>query len=279
LTAEWPSLHVKRMNLLKIFAVFFVIVYCGVMVILYTLQTKLIFFPGKLLPEFTFKLGNNGQEVFLNTIDGERINALFFRGSRPDVVLYFHGNAGDLSGWQFVAEDFTSPGYNFLIVDYRGYGKSSGMISEKGLYLDGEAAFNYLVENGFTPANILVYGRSIGSGVAVDLASKQPCKGLILEAPHTSLTKLADEKFPFFFPSLYLKYKFDNIRKINKVKCPVIFIHGADDSLIPASHTEKLFKKFTGRKKKIIIPQGSHNDLHAFPEYDQLLKEVLPSFF
>ncbi len=267
------------MSILKTSAFFIVAVYCAVILILYVLQTKLIFYPGKLLPAFTFKLGNNGEEIFLNTTDGERINALFFRGSRHDVILYFHGNAGDLSGWQFVAEDFTSLGFNFMIIDYRGYGKSSGIISEQGLYHDAEISFNYLIQKGFLPENILVYGRSVGSGVAVDLASKQPCKGLILEAPYTSLIKLANEKFPFFFPSLYIKFKFDNIRKINKVKCPVIFLHGAKDSLIPVIHTETLFEKFTGKKKKIIIAQGSHNDLHASGEYDQFLKEILPSFF
>ncbi len=267
------------MSILKTSAFFIVAVYCAVILILYVLQTQLIFYPGKLLPAFTFKLGNNGEEIFLKTADGERINALFFRGSRHDVILYFHGNAGDLSGWQFVAEDFTSLGFNFMIIDYRGYGKSSGIISEQGMYHDAETAFNYLIQKGFSPENILVYGRSVGSGVAVDLASKQPCKGLILEAPYTSLIKLANEKFPFFFPSLYIKFKFDNIRKINKVKCPVIFLHGAKDSLIPVSHTETLFEKFTGKKKKIIIAQGSHNDLHTTGEYHQFLNEVLRSFF
>lgn len=267
------------MDLLKTSAFFIVILYFLIVLIFYALQVNLIFYPGKLSLDFPFKLGNNGEEIFLKTADEERINALFFRGSRPDVILYFHGNAGDLSGWQFVAEDFTSLGFNFMIIDYRGYGKSSGIISEQGLYHDAETSFNYLIQKGFSPENILVYGRSVGSGVAVDVASKQPCKGLILEAPYTSLSKLANEKFPLFFPSVYIKFKFDNIRKINKVKCPVVFLHGAKDSLIPVSHTEKLFEKFTGKKKKSIIAQGSHNDLNDFSEYEQFLKEVLSSFF
>jgi len=267
------------MSVLKTIAWIIVAVYGVVLILLYTLQSKLIFYPGVLDPAFAFKLGPSDEEVTIKTSDGERINALFFSNKSRDVILYFHGNAGDLSGWQFVAEDFTELGYNFLIIDYRGYGKSSGKISEKGMYLDAEAARHYLILKGFAPENILVYGRSIGSGVAVDLASRQPCKGLILESPYSSLGKLANEKFPLFFPSLLLKYRFESVQKITNVKCPVIFLHGSDDTLIPASHSRRLFQKFTGKKKLIIVDRGSHNDLHAFTEYEDFLKGVLPSFF
>lgn len=267
------------MNALKILALIIITTYFGVILILYALQAKLIFYPGKLSADFTFKLGNNGQEVFLNTADGERINALFFRGSLPEVILYFHGNAGDLSGWQFVAEDFTALGYSFMIIDYRGYGKSSGIISEEGLYHDGAAGFNFLLRKGFSSDQILIYGRSVGSGIAVDLASKQTCKGLILEAPYSSLARLADEKFPFFFPSLYLKFRFDNISKINQVQSPIIFLHGANDPLIPVAHSQKLFEKYSGKKKMITMAMGTHNDLHTFKEYAQFLKVDLRTFF
>lgn len=267
------------MNTLKTIAWVFVILYGIVIVLLYTLQTRFIFYPGRLEPDFKFKLGDNTSEFFYRTEDGQSINGLFFTGSGSDVVLYFHGNAGDLSGWQFVAEDFTSHGFNVMIIDYRGYGKSSGKISEKGFYLDGEGAYQHLVENGFNPENIIVYGRSIGSGVAVDVASNYPCKGLILEAPFSSLKELADEKLPLFFPSLYLKFRFDNVTKINRVKCPVIFLHGTLDTLIPPSHSKSLFKKFIGKKEMILVQGASHNDLHTFPRYADFLKDVLPVFF
>ena len=267
------------MNVLKVIAWIIVTFYCTILVLLYALQSRLIFYPGVLKPDFRFAPGTNGEEIVLTTADGERISALFFGNRSQEVILYFHGNAGDLSGWQFVAEDFTTQGYNFMIIDYRGYGKSSGNLSENGLYLDAEAAFDFLVKEGFDPARILLYGRSIGTGVAVDLAAKRTCKGLILEAPYISLPKLANEKLPFFFPSLLLKYRFDNINKINRVKCPVIFLHGSDDTLIPPSHSAKLFEKFTGKKKLIIVDRGSHNDLSAFRQYEEFLKDDLPGFF
>ena len=267
------------MQVLKIIAWIIVIGYGVIMVLLYTLQNRLIFYPGVLPPDFTFKLGADDEEITLKTADGERISALFFSNRSPDVILYFHGNAGDLSGWQFVAGDFTSLGYNCMIIDYRGYGKSTGKLSEKGMYLDADAAYQYLIGKGFTPTNILVYGRSIGSGAAVDLASKRPCKGLILESPFSSLSRLANEKFPLFFPSLLLKYRFDNIGKITQVKSPVIFLHGSDDTLIPYAHSKRLFEKFGGKKKLIIVDRGAHNDLHAFTQYEDFLKGVLPTFF
>lgn len=267
------------MNFLKVIAAIFVVLYCLVVALLYSLQTRLIFYPGVLQPDFKFKLGSNDEEVGIHTTDGEKISGLFFPNTSEDVILYFHGNAGDLSGWQFVADDFKALGYNFLIIDYRGYGKSTGKISEKGLYLDADAAYRFLLKKGFAPDNIIIYGRSIGSGIAVDLAANRTCKGLILEAPFTSLATLANEKFPFFFPSLYIRYRFDNISKINAVRCPVIFLHGSNDSLIPPSHSARLFKKFKGRKKLIMINEASHNDLHAFREYDEFIQQLLPHFF
>jgi fermentation-respiration switch protein FrsA (DUF1100 family) len=266
------------MHALKMLAGIVIVLYVVVIVVLYTLQSRLIFFPGKLPPDFKFTARDDCQELFLPTRDGERINALFFPNRGNSVILYFHGNAGDLGGWQFVAQDFLSTGCNFLIIDYRGYGKSSGKISENGLYLDADAAYDYLIQKGFAPEDILIYGRSIGSGVAVDLASRKTCKGLILEAPYSSMGKLATEKFPFFFPSLYLQYKFDNLGKINRIKSPVIFLHGLQDNLIPPSHSRRLFETFNGKKKLIEVPGGSHNDLASFTAYVEFLK-TFPAFF
>jgi uncharacterized protein len=268
------------MKILRGIALLVIIIFLVLVILLYIFQTRLIFYPGKLAPNFKYKLTSSDEEVFLTTKDGEKINGLYYEGSRPEVILYFHGNAGDLSGWQFVAEDFTAFGFSLLIIDYRGYGKSSGSISENGFYQDAKAAYDFLrTEKKFSAQQILVYGRSIGSGVAVHLAAHNNCRGLILESPHSSLGKLANEKLPFFFPSLYMKYTFNNMEKINRVKSPVVFIHGVKDEIIPASHTERLFKKFEGKKKMILVPGGSHNDLNAFSEHRLLLSEIIPTFF
>lgn len=268
------------MKFFKVFTFIISITYFAVIIVGCSLQTKLIFYPDKLSKDFKFELKKNQEVVFFKTKDGENVNALFYPGNKHDVILYFHGNAGDLSSWQFIAEDFNTIGYNFFIIDYRGYGKSSGTITEKGLYEDAEAAYQFLInEKGFPPNNIIIYGRSIGSGIAVELASRHETKGLILEAPYISLKKLVNQKVPFLFPSLFLNYHFDNIGKINSIKSPILFLHGTKDALIPLSHTNKLYEDFTGKKKKIVIQGGTHNDLNGFSEYHEALLSTVPDLF
>lgn len=267
------------MAFLKVTALIIIGLYLVVVLLLYLFQAKLIFLPGKLSSNYRFTKAYNSEELMLTTSDHEKINALFFNGTGEDVILYFHGNAGDLSGWQYVAEDFTGLGFSVLIIDYRGYGKSTGTISEKGFYHDAEAAYEYLIEKGYKSEHIIIYGRSIGTGVAVELATRVEVKGVVLESPYTSIAALANEKLPFFFPSLYLKFRFNTLAKLDKIKSPVIFLHGSKDTLIPYSHTEKLYQRFKGSKRMILFPQGTHNDLSSFNEYKITLTEVMPQLF
>lgn len=266
---------------LKYIALVIVLLYVTGALLLFVLQTRLIFYPGKLSREYKYKNIPPREEVFIKTADGETLNALFFPGqNKAKAILYFHGNAGDLSGWQFAAEDLLASGVSIFMIDYRGYGKSTGSISETGFYRDADAAYKFLIsEKRLQPDSILIYGRSIGSGVAVDLASRKKSAGLILESAYSSLSKLADEKVPFFFPSLYLRSKFDNLKKINSVSAPVLFVHGTDDTLIPPSHSKALYDHFEGKKEFVLVSKGQHNDLHAFPEYKELIASTMPAFF
>jgi fermentation-respiration switch protein FrsA (DUF1100 family) len=160
-----------------------------------------------------------------------------------------------------------------LIIDYRGYGKSSGEISEKGFYIDAETAYSHLLEaRGYKPANIMIYGRSVGTGVAVELASRHTPKVLVLESPYTSLGALANEKLPFFFPSLYLRFQFNNLKKIGTISCPVVLLHGTKDELVPPAHSQKLMKAIKGEKKLFLIEGGGHNDLNSFEGYKPFLR-------
>jgi len=242
-----------------------VVLYAIVLVCAYFAQTSLIFHPTRLGKDFAF--GAGAEEVFMKTRDGEDINGLFFAGASKEVIIYFHGNAGDLRTWQHIATDFAGLGCNFFIIDYRGYGKSTGTISEAGLYMDADAAYDYLIGRGFTPEQIIVYGRSIGTGVAADLASRRVCKGLILESPYTSMTALAGEKFPVLLPALILTYRLNTSDKLANVTAPVVFIHGMADGLIPPSHTETLYRQHAGRKLKILIPGATHNHANDFDTY------------
>ncbi|MCD9015803.1 alpha/beta hydrolase [Parachryseolinea silvisoli] len=268
------------MQTLKILAYAIITLYFLVALLLYIFQQKLIFYPGKMAKNTNLNLASYQHEVFLETRDNETIHALYCEGTRPEVILYFHGNAGDLSGWKFATEDFTTLGYAVLIIDYRSYGKSTGQLSEQGMYTDGEAAYEYLTkELHVAPKNILVYGRSIGTGVAVEIATRYPVRGLVLESAYTSLGTLANEKVPFFFPSLYLRFRFNNLKKIAALTCPVILLHGTQDELIPAEHSQRLVEAIKNKKKLILVKGGGHNDLSGFPEYARFLQEDLPNFF
>jgi uncharacterized protein len=247
--------------------------YLCILIIGYMFQSKLIFLPERLSKSFAFK--SRGKEIWLSTSDGKKINALFFEGYRPEVILYFHGNAGSLNGWQFIANDFVQLGYSVLIIDYRGYGKSEGEISESGFYADADAAYEYARKT-FTANNIIVYGRSIGTGVAIDLCTRTDAAALVLESAYTSMMNLGKQKLPWLLPQLLLRTKFNNEEKIRLVKCPVLFIHGSEDALIPPSESSLLFNACRSEKKLVLIRGGGHNDLNSFAEYHDTIKLELP---
>src|SRR5688500_5686148 len=133
--------------------------YIIIIILAFSIQTTLFFHPEKLSESHTFDSTLPSQEVFLNTPDGEKINGLFFPAQHDKVILYFHGNAGSLDSWQYVYEDYRVLGYNFFIIDYRAYGKSTGHISERGLYIDAQTAYEYLLGKGLALNKLIVYWR------------------------------------------------------------------------------------------------------------------------
>jgi pimeloyl-ACP methyl ester carboxylesterase len=237
---------------------------------------KFIFYPERLEKDYAYSLGPGDRELFIRTSDGESVNGLLFRspGSRG-IVLYFHGNAGSLGSWQYVSPDITSKHYDLLIIDYRGYGKSSGKISEKGFYLDAEASYEELKKLGYSDRQIVLYGRSLGTGVAVELALGKNARGLILEAPFTNLPDLASCLFPIFLPALYIPYKFDNVGKAASIRMPTLILHGDADELIPTGQSKRVFEALSGKKERVLIKDGGHNTLSEFPQYHKALEDFL----
>lgn len=234
-------------------------------------QTSHIFFPQTIKQDFKYSpvAGIVPEEVFINEQDSTRINELFFKGSSGKVILYFHGNAGGLDSWQYIYKYYHDLDINFLIIDYRGYGKSTGNITEEGLYSDGKASYDYLVSKGFVPDSIIVLGRSIGTGIATDLASKYQVGALILESPFADFEALVKHMTSASVPSVY---KFKNLEKINSIKCPLLVIHGKKDELIDFSNGQKIFEAYQGKKQFLPIEDGTHNNLPDFPEYGQAIK-------
>jgi uncharacterized protein len=241
---------------------------------LYIQQERLIFYPEVLASDFMFTFPGRFEEISL-PVDGAVISALYFRASHPKgVVLYFHGNAGSLRSWGDIAAIFVEQGYDVLMPDYRGYGKSTGRImSEQMLHDDAAVAYRYLLER-YPEEQIVVYGRSIGSGVATYLAKSRRPRMLILETPYFSLKEIVGQQFPFV-PSALLKYPLRTDLWIGDVACPVYLFHGTSDVLIPYSASQRLAALVKTEHQLFTIVGGGHNDLSSFALYDQQLDLIL----
>jgi uncharacterized protein len=207
--------------------------------------------------------------------DGAAISALYFNANHPKgVVLYFHGNAGSLRSWGTVAETFVKRGYDVLMPDYRGYGKSTGQIaSEQMLHDDAAVAYQYLLGH-YPEDQIVVYGRSIGSGIATYLAKSHRPRMLILETSYFSLKEIVRQHYPFV-PGALLKYPLRTDLWIGDVECPVYLFHGTSDDLIPHSASERLAALVRTEHQLITIVGGRHNDLGNFEQYGRQLDRIL----
>lgn len=243
---------------------------------LYFLQEKLLFLPTVLEQDYQYEFANPFEELFLKPSEDVSINAVHFKTEKPKgVILYFHGNAGDLSRWGVIAEYFVAKDYDVFIMDYRTYGKSKGKLSEQGFYDDAQFCYDYLLKQ-YSETDIIVYGRSLGTGISTYLASKNNPKQLILETPYYSILDVAKHRFPIFPVSALLKYKFSSNEFIIDVKCPITMFHGTDDSIVPYSSAEKLKAIAPNDKTTFItIEDGSHNNLIEFEDYRSGIDSIL----
>jgi len=235
-------------------------------------QEKLIFFPQKLSENYQFDLPAPNQEIWLGK-SGD-IHALYFQSSNPKgVILYFHGNAGSLAGWGYVAGGFLQFDYDILIVDYPTYGNSKGKLSEKSLYEMGSWGYQFL-EKKYREKQIIIYGRSIGSGIATQVASVTAPRALILESPYYNLKDLARRYFPGFPYDLIMRYKFRSNKYVQKIECPIYIIHGNRDEVVPFESGRKLAQVVPDKTRFWAIEGGHHNDLNTFPEYFEVLELI-----
>jgi len=236
----------------------------------YVNQDKFIFQSESLPQDYRFTFDKKFTEYFIPTEDGHQLNALLFNTERPSVskglILYFHGNARNLKRWGEYATDFTSLGYDVLMIDYRGYGKSTGSPTEENLYNDAQIILKWSRAN-FNYTHIIIYGRSLGAAVATHLATQSTPDLLILETPFDKLSSLL-----YSFPS---RYTFANHAMLPEVKCRRIIIHGTEDGVVPLSSALRLKSLLHEHDKFVIIEGGGHNDLREFEEYHKVLEEVL----
>ena len=238
------------------------------------LAQKAIFHPSK-YPEGFWDLQAhwNAEDVWLDTADGVRIHGWMIEPdeSRGLVTLYLHGNGGNLTHRVVHIQALVNVGSSLLIIDYRGYGRSEGSSSEEGTYLDTEAAYEYLLERGYRPEQIVVHGESLGTAMATDLASRRPCAGLVLEAPFPSARAVAARVLPVLGPLVISGL--ETGVKIARVKAPVLIIHGDRDEVIAYELGREVFDAANEPKQFWTVEGAHHNDIivAAGAEYERRL--------
>ena len=199
-------------------------------------------------------------DVWLTARDGVKLNAWWIAAPQARLVTaFFHGNGGNLTHRIEHMRAITAAGSSLLILDYRGYGKSEGKPSEAGLYIDAEAAYQWLIEQGHTPERIVIQGESLGTAVAIDLAARKSCAGVVLEAPFNSASQVAAGILPFVGP--LIMRGFDSKRKIGKIRAPMFFMHGDRDEVIPFKLGQDLYAAAPEPKSFRTVTGAGHNDL------------------
>jgi pimeloyl-ACP methyl ester carboxylesterase len=249
--------------------------YVILLLAVYFIQEKFIFKPEKLPKDFAYKYDVPFTELFFDVKPGVTINGLHFYCKKPNgLILYFHGNTRSIKGWAKYARDFYRYSYDVVLVDYRGFGKSTGKRSEKEMLKDMQFVYDTLAVQ-YHENHILVYGRSIGSGFATKIAAENKPRYLILDSPYYSLIKLAERFVPILPHTWVLRYHLRTDKWIRKVNCHTYIIHGTKDWLIPISHSEQLQQKNPHKITLIRIQGGGHNNLPSFPEYHNFIRDIL----
>jgi len=241
-------------------------------VLMYLQQPGMIFYPIRELDQTPADWDLDYEDVTLTTADNVQLHGWYIPDQQSEqVLLFFHGNAGNISHRRDSIELFHRLGLNVFIIDYRGYGNSTGKPDEQGLYQDAEAAWRYLTEEkGFSNDQILIFGRSLGGAVAARLAAGVQARGLILESTLSSSRDFARTAFPVLSRLVITRYNFNTAEHIQHVNYPVLVLHSPDDEIMPFHLGEKVFQS-AHDPKHFVRMQGGHNNgfLKSQPEYGQ----------
>ena len=245
---------------------------------MYLQQPSMVFFPSPSLIQTPADWGLKYEDIFLENEDGVRLHGWYIpHHEATQTLLFFHGNAGNISHRGASIEIFHKLGLNVFIFDYRGYGKSEGKPDEQGLYSDARAAWHYLIEErAFEQESIILFGRSLGGAVAAKLAAEVKPGGLILESTFSSAKDIGHELFPLLSRLIVLRYDFDTVSNVRLLNRPVLVLHSPDDEIIPMRLGEKVFQA-ANQPKIFYKMRGDHNSgfLMSQPDYQQALSDFI----
>ncbi len=251
-----------------------IIIYFLILAFLFIFQRSLMYHPDE-NNYFGDKLEVDIQKIKIKTKDNIELLGWFHNKNLKDykTILYFHGNAGKLENRIHKLNHFKDMNVNFLIIAWRGFSGNDGSPSEKGLYIDGESAIKWLQNKGIEKENIILYGESLGTGIATQVAQKKNFAGLVLETPFTSMVEAAKNFYPYIPVSLILKDKYENDKKIKNVNIPVLVMHGEADQIVPFWMGKKVFNLANEPKFSYFTKTDDH-----MMEYDEKLVLTLSSF-
>jgi fermentation-respiration switch protein FrsA (DUF1100 family) len=235
--------------------------YIGLVTILMVFQSHFIYFPEREITVTPAEIGLSYEAVCFETADGVKLSGWFVPAERSrGVILFCHGNAGNISHRLESVQVFYRLGLSTFIFDYRGYGQSEGKLTEQGTYLDAEAAWRYLVQKQqVDPTEIIIFGRSLGGAIAAWLARDHPPKALIIESTFTSVRDIGAELYPYLPVRLLSRFDYNAMDYLRQVNCPVLIVHSRDDEIIPFSHGRRLFET-ANEPKEILEITGTHNE-------------------
>ncbi len=250
-------------------------IYILFILIFYFGQDLFFFRPEKLPQYFRYRYAFPFDEVNFDMEDGGTINGIHFKvPNSKGVVFYFKGNSRSIKGWGKFAKDFVSKGYDFFIIDYRGFGKSRGKRTEAILYNDAQHVYKWLSSH-YDEKKIILYGRSLGSGIAARIASWNNPRMLILDAPYYSFLRQI-KRYGFLLPiDWLLKYRLRTDQFITQIHCPIFFIHGSKDRLISFNHSKMLQALAPSNSYLFEIKEAGHNNMPDFPQYHDILYDIL----
>ena len=258
-----PYAHMLK-YLLIVFAA-----YTVVLVIVYLAQSRMLYLPnaaGTPLDVTPADAGLDYDDVRLTTDDGVELHGWFVHGASDRVLLFFHGNAGDITHRLFSIQQFHDLGLSVFIIDYRGYGESGGSPAEHGLYRDAEAAWRHLTgPRGVAANDIVIFGRSLGASVASRLAATHRPGALIVESSFTSVPDIAQELYPWLPARWLTRMRHSTRDHVADVRCPVLVVHSRDDEIIPYHHGEAIFAA-ANEPKSLLTIRGGHNDAISVDE-------------